>query len=193
MNELDWFGHWFYAFIAMGMLYLSQKDKWGWVLRIMGEAGWIWIGVLAGWSSIYMWGTLFLLIDIKGFLDWRKADKLEKTRELVEEMANWQMAGWDGWQVVEKELDKPYEPVVFEDLDETKQREEQGKGVAEKRSRSRKKKVRSTRGRRSKSPNGVGRSGSDAKRKGSKGTRRNVRVQKDNRRANTRRPRASKA
>lgn len=162
ISELDWFGHWFYGFLALGMLYLNQRDRWGWVFRIMGEVGWIWIGLLAGWSSIWMWGILFLLIDIRGFMKWREEDKLQDIYDLVYEQACWEQAGMNALEETEKKLD---EAVISES---------ERPQVAAKRSRTRKKNVRSTRGRRSVKADGKRRIRPNAKPKGTKRSRRNV-------------------
>jgi len=72
MNPLDIAGHFAYASIALGMWRLGKKDKRGWILRFVGELGWIAVGLLMGYTSIWMWGILFLGIDIKGYYEWWK-------------------------------------------------------------------------------------------------------------------------
>jgi hypothetical protein len=71
-ETIDLFGHLFYAFIALGMLLLAYKSKWGWVSRFVGELGWLWIGVEMEMSSIWSWGALFLVIECYGFWSWTR-------------------------------------------------------------------------------------------------------------------------
>jgi hypothetical protein len=72
MNPLDIAGHFAYVFLAVGAYLLGKKNKWGWVCHMAGGLAWIIIGVLMGWTSIWMWGILFMFIDIKGFWTWWK-------------------------------------------------------------------------------------------------------------------------
>ena len=72
MTEIDACGHVAYLFLAVGMLLISQKNKWGWICRLSGEAAWVGIGIVMGMTSIWMWGLLFMCIDINGFYDWWK-------------------------------------------------------------------------------------------------------------------------
>ena len=75
MDWNDFFGHIGYIFIVVGMLLLGQKNIWGWIVRLIGEFIWTGVGLAMGMSSIYVWGAIFLLIDIRGFLRWRKENK----------------------------------------------------------------------------------------------------------------------
>jgi hypothetical protein len=186
MSEYDWFGHWFYFFIATGMYFISKKDRWGWALRLMGEVGWVWIGLMAHWSSISMWGMLFILIDLNGFLNWRKEDK--ENDSLDTELTQWQEFAVEQLAKPEEQVIKEYVECEVEALKRQKQREKMAAGSSS----AGKKRVRSTSGRRSVKANGKRRSGSDAKPKGTKRSGRNVRVQKDNRRANAKGSRTSK-
>jgi len=69
---LDLMGHIFYLLIVVGMLLLSKKIRYGWILRFWGEFGWVMIGVSMGMSSIYIWGFIFMGIDLYGFLRWSR-------------------------------------------------------------------------------------------------------------------------
>lgn len=69
---LDLMGHMFYLCILVGMLLLSKKIRYGWILRFWGELGWVIIGISMGMSSIYIWGLIFMGIDLYGFLRWSR-------------------------------------------------------------------------------------------------------------------------
>lgn len=73
---LNVFGHVSYVFVALGMLLLARKNRWGWVCRFLGEGGWIWVGWMLSMSSIWFWGILFMLLDAYGFWQWNAAKKL---------------------------------------------------------------------------------------------------------------------
>jgi hypothetical protein len=75
MSELDFFGHWFYFFIAVGMWFLHAKDKRGWLIRLAGELGWVGLGLAMGMSSIVFWGLVFMYIDLKGYSTWLEEEK----------------------------------------------------------------------------------------------------------------------
>lgn len=72
MSKVDFFGHFFYFFLFLGMLLIQYKDYRGWAFRFAGEAGWIVIGLVMGMSSIWAWGFVFLTVDALGFLKWQK-------------------------------------------------------------------------------------------------------------------------
>ena len=72
MSKIDWFGHWFYFFLFIGMLLLQAKDYRGWAFRFAGEIGWIGIGFYLGMSSIWLWGFAFMAVDVLGYFKWQK-------------------------------------------------------------------------------------------------------------------------
>ena len=74
---IDIVGHIAYASLLLGQILLTKKNTWGWALRFIGEIGWVAIGFIIGMSSIWVWGILFALIDIRGFIKWRKEKKNE--------------------------------------------------------------------------------------------------------------------
>jgi hypothetical protein len=74
LEILDVFGHVFYASLAFGMFMLARKSSWGWVFRFIGEAGWLWIGIEMGMSSIWGWGALFLCMDAFGLYRWTRKE-----------------------------------------------------------------------------------------------------------------------
>jgi len=75
--ELDILGHFGYFFMILGMLLLANKNIWGWIIRWIGEATWLSIGINMGMSSIWFWEGVFLVVDIYGFYSWRKFRNLE--------------------------------------------------------------------------------------------------------------------
>lgn len=155
MKELDWFGHWGYAFILVGQYYVGCKEPMGWLFRFFGEALWIIIGVILGMSSIWVWGCIFMALDLHNFEKWQAEEKAKLAEaHLVAE--------------AESYLDELFTEVKIEN----KQRESEGPKVATKRSRKRAKKVQPARRRRSVKTNGKRRSRSNDVRKGTKRSRR---------------------
>ncbi len=70
MTELDTLGHGAHMLVLCGMYFLAKSDKIGWLLRILGELGWVVIGLRMGMTSIWMWGLLFVAVDAKGYCTW---------------------------------------------------------------------------------------------------------------------------
>lgn len=67
---LDFFGHIFYFCVLAGTYMIGRKNKWGWLVRSAGEAGWIIIGFILGMSSIWLWGFGFLAMEFWNFYKW---------------------------------------------------------------------------------------------------------------------------
>ena len=67
---IDIFGHVGYLLIALGMFALSKKKIYGWMLRLYGELIWFAIGLEIGMTSIWIWGAIFILIDMWGYYRW---------------------------------------------------------------------------------------------------------------------------
>lgn len=78
MSKIDFFGHFFYAALFMGMLLLQSKDYRGWAFRFAGEVGWIGLGFVMGMSSVWAWGFIFLVVDTMGFLKWQKEEQTQR-------------------------------------------------------------------------------------------------------------------
>ena len=87
MTKVDFFGHWFYFFLFVGMLLLQAKDYRGWAFRFAGELGWIGIGFVMGMSSIWLWGFAFLAVDVLGYFKWQKEQ--HELADLEREQAEW--------------------------------------------------------------------------------------------------------
>jgi len=71
-TNLDIFGHVGYVFIAVGLLLLGREYKSGWLFRLVGELIWVLIGIEMHMSSIYIWSSIFMGLDILGYMRWRK-------------------------------------------------------------------------------------------------------------------------
>ena len=71
MTELDFFGHFGYFFLLMGLLFIGAKERVGWFFRLFGEMIWIGIGLAMGMTSIWMWGLIFMAVDVYNFEKWR--------------------------------------------------------------------------------------------------------------------------
>jgi hypothetical protein len=69
---IDLLGGFFYLCILVGMILLSLKSKWGWIARLIGEVGWVGLGWAMGMVSIWGFGVVFVIIDLCGFLKWRR-------------------------------------------------------------------------------------------------------------------------
>lgn len=74
---IDLFGHFAYAAVFLGMILLSRQSNAGWLVKAAGDGGWVAIGLVLGMSSIIVWGTFFVLLDLVGWAKWRKNDREE--------------------------------------------------------------------------------------------------------------------
>lgn len=62
----DAWGHVAYVLLAIGHFGVARGLKFAWWVRFLGEFGWILIGIQIGMPSIWIWGTLFAVIDLYG-------------------------------------------------------------------------------------------------------------------------------
>ena len=67
----DVLGHLSYMGILGGTLLLAKKNKYGWMCRSIGDIGWTCVGLMTGMSSLIIWGVIFCLNDLRGFLIWK--------------------------------------------------------------------------------------------------------------------------
>jgi hypothetical protein len=67
---IDTLGHIFYAILLAGMVCLAAGWRIGWWFRIIGELGWVGLGLALGLSSIVIWGLIFVAIDLYGNYKW---------------------------------------------------------------------------------------------------------------------------
>lgn len=66
---LDAFGHVGYTLLGIGMLLIAQGKALGWAFRLAGELIWLVIGLYLNMSSMWIWGGLFLVIDLFGLVN----------------------------------------------------------------------------------------------------------------------------
>lgn len=78
MTFPDFLGHVGYILIAAGMLAIGHGRPYGWVLRIVGELTWLLVGMMVGMSSIWFWGTIFIVLDLCMYYKWRKENHNEQ-------------------------------------------------------------------------------------------------------------------
>lgn len=82
METLDAIGHGAYALILLGLFCIGRGQRvpklarWGWPMRIVGEATWVVIGVILAdqgivFTSIILWGVVFVIVDFYGWAEAR--------------------------------------------------------------------------------------------------------------------------
>lgn len=72
LDALDAFGHVGYTMLAIGMLLIARGKALGWAFRLIGEFIWLVIGIYLGMSSMWIWGGVFLVIDLFGLINARR-------------------------------------------------------------------------------------------------------------------------
>jgi hypothetical protein len=75
---IDLVGHIGYISILIGMILLSKKNKAGWIFRFAGETIWSVLGLILGLTSIWVWGSVFMAIDVFAFLKWSANEQATK-------------------------------------------------------------------------------------------------------------------
>jgi len=73
----DFIGHISYIIILAGTMFLHQKNKIGWGLRLIGDIGWVGVGFATGLTSAILWSSVFAVMEIRGYLSWRKEEKCQ--------------------------------------------------------------------------------------------------------------------
>lgn len=69
---IDLAGHAAYAVIVAGTWLGAKGYAGGWGLRMIGDIGWLALGILMGMSSIIFWSGVFFLVDLVAFVrTWR--------------------------------------------------------------------------------------------------------------------------
>lgn len=71
MTLIDIIGHVGYFFVFFGTVALARKRKIGWIMRIIGAAIWLGIGVVLGMTSLWFWESAFIVADLYGFIRWK--------------------------------------------------------------------------------------------------------------------------
>lgn len=188
MTKVDFFGHWFYFFLFIGMLLLQSKDYRGWAFRFAGEVGWIGIGFMLGMSSVWAWGFVFMAVDVLGYFKWQKEQEelawVESANEYLGEVFPEEEIKWSGTVSEEK--------VETNGTNKTSQRKAKGKKVSARNSKADNRKIQPRRGRRSKPSNGKRRGGSNDEPSSKTSVPRKRRVQKNSSRSGAQGSRASK-
>ena len=77
LSGVDLFGHIAYAAVLAGMVLLTRQNIYGWLVKGLGDGSWVVLGILLGMSSIWLWGFFFVLLDLIGWRQWRRADREE--------------------------------------------------------------------------------------------------------------------
>ena len=75
---IDFFGHLSYAFCVGGTYMVGTRKRAGWVVRGVGDVGWVSCGLAIGLSSIWVWGSIFVVLDVIGWRKWKRRDTLPK-------------------------------------------------------------------------------------------------------------------
>ena len=80
MSSLDIFGWVFSAIYAVGNISVARKHRTGWLFRIVGATGWIWVGLSVGLTSIFFIEGTAVITSIYGFYKWgeKKEEKMKK-------------------------------------------------------------------------------------------------------------------
>lgn len=69
---IDVIGHVAYASVAFGTLLLARDSPYGWAFRASGDAVWVALGFALGLTSIWMWETAFLAVDLYAIRQWTR-------------------------------------------------------------------------------------------------------------------------
>lgn len=67
---VDFIGHFAYLLSVVGTIYVSKKEKNGFLARIIADSIWCLIGLYLNLSSIFLWSIVFLIVDIRGYKKW---------------------------------------------------------------------------------------------------------------------------
>ena len=72
MEVVDLIGHVFYALIFLGDHLLGKRSVWGWICKVIGNFGWLFIGLYLELSSLWFWAAVFMGLQIYHYSEWRK-------------------------------------------------------------------------------------------------------------------------
>lgn len=61
----------------MGVYLLGNKNKLGFAIFMVASASWITFGFLTESVAVILGSSTFLVLHLRGFLSWRKAEKLQ--------------------------------------------------------------------------------------------------------------------
>jgi hypothetical protein len=68
--NLDRLGHLGFVALWSGQLMLTQSIAEGWLVRLVGEAIWLGIGIKLRMSSMWFWGMVGIAVETYGWLAW---------------------------------------------------------------------------------------------------------------------------
>jgi hypothetical protein len=68
---IDLIGHCCNLLKSIGLFKIARKAPVGWVFRICGGCGWIYVGIHVGLTSIWIWGAVTVATDVIGLVSWR--------------------------------------------------------------------------------------------------------------------------
>ncbi len=68
---IDLFGHFAYILLVVGTWMIGKYWIGGWLIRSVGSATWLVLGILMGMSAIWFWSGVFLVTDLLGYCRWR--------------------------------------------------------------------------------------------------------------------------
>ncbi len=74
---IDFIGHFAYLLSVIGTVYVSKKDKYGFLARAISDTIWCFIGLYLNLSSIFIWSIVFIIIDLRAFKLWINENKNE--------------------------------------------------------------------------------------------------------------------
>jgi hypothetical protein len=69
-STLNHLGHIGYILLFSGQFLLAHHITYGWGLRILGEALWLYVGIRMKMSSIWFWGAAGLCFESYGLWRW---------------------------------------------------------------------------------------------------------------------------
>lgn len=72
MTLVDTVGHFAYASVVLGQLFIARKNQAGFVARIVGEGILAGVGYFLNQSHIVVWCSVFMLMDLYGLWNWSK-------------------------------------------------------------------------------------------------------------------------
>jgi len=70
MDVIDIAGHFGYFLIFIGLVMISMKERIGWIFRLLGELLWVAIGISIGMSALWVWGLVFIIVDLVAWKVW---------------------------------------------------------------------------------------------------------------------------
>lgn len=68
----DLLGYLGYSILSIGIFLIGRKKISGWYFRALGDAVWICIGFSIPLTSMWIWGFVFLGMEVYGYRTWRK-------------------------------------------------------------------------------------------------------------------------